>query len=82
MDLGGNIAGGNFDGLPYTYLLPDGNDVTDQRPDVVPGVPLTLPGDGRNSMPLINTAAFEAPPVDANGNLTRFGNASNGLFEH
>ena len=80
MDLGGNIAGGNFDSLPYTYLLPDGNDVTDQRPDVVPGLPLTLPGAGRNSMPLINAAAFQAPPVDANGNFTRFGNASNGLI--
>jgi hypothetical protein len=80
MDLGANIAGGNFDGLPYTYLLPDGNDVTDQRPDVVPGVPLTLPGSGRNSMPLINAAAFQAPPVDANGNFTRFGDSSNGLI--
>ncbi len=80
MDLGGNIVGGDFDSLPFTYLLPDGNDVTDQRPDVVPGVALTLPGDGRNSMPLINAAAFQAPPVDANGNFTRFGNASNGLI--
>jgi hypothetical protein len=80
MDLGGNIVGGNFDSLPFTYLLPDGNDVTDQRPDVVPGVPLTLPGDGRNSMPLINAAAFQAPPVDANGNFMRFGNASNGII--
>jgi hypothetical protein len=30
-------------------------------------------------MPLINAAAFQAPPVDTNGNFTRFGNAPNGL---
>ena len=65
--------------FPSTYLLPDGNDQTSQRPDIVPGVPLTLPGGGRNGLPLVNPAAFQAPPVDANGNFTRFGNASNGL---
>jgi hypothetical protein len=27
--------------------LPDGNDQTDQRPDIVPGVLLYLPGEGR-----------------------------------
>ncbi len=80
MDLGGSISGGAFDGLSFTYLLPDGNDVTDQRPDLVPGVPLTLPGGGRNGTPLINAAAFQAPPVDANGNFTHFGNAGNGLI--
>jgi Carboxypeptidase regulatory-like domain/TonB dependent receptor len=80
MDLSGNISGGAFDGLPYTYLLPDGNDQTSQRPDVIAGVPLTLPGGGHNGMPLINAAAFQAPPVDANGNFTRFGNAPNGLI--
>ncbi len=64
---------------PSTYLLPDGNDQTNQRPDIVPGAPLTLPGGGRNGVPLVNPAAFQAPPVDTNGNFTRFGNASNGL---
>lgn len=78
MDLGGSIAGGPFDGFSYTYLLPDGNDQTDQRPDIVSGVPVTLPGGGRNGAPLINPAAFQAPPVDANGNFTRFGNESPG----
>jgi hypothetical protein len=78
MDLSGSIAAGPFAGLPYTYLLPDGNDQTSQRPDIIPGVPLTLPGGGRNGVPLINAAAFSAPPVDANGNFTRFGNARNG----
>ena len=79
MDLGGSISGGPFDGFPQTYLLPDGNDRTDQRPDIVPGVPLTVPGGGRYGVPLINAAAFQAPPVDANGNFIRFGNAPNGV---
>jgi hypothetical protein len=79
MDLGDNIVGGTFDGFSQTYLLPDGNDSTDQRPDVVPGVSLTVPGGGRNGVPLINAAAFQAPPVDANGNFLRFGNAPNGV---
>jgi hypothetical protein len=69
----------NAGGFPSTYLLPDGNDQTSQRPDIVPGVPLTLPGAGHNGVPLINAAAFQAPPVDANGNFTRFGDAGNGL---
>ena len=86
MDLSGSIAVPNtnpdfaFNGLPYTYLLPDGNDQTSQRPDVVPGVSLTLPGGGHNGVPLINPAAFQAPPTDANGNFTRFGDAGNGLL--
>ncbi len=80
MDLSGNIATGPFAGLPYTYLLPNGDDQDSQRPDVIPGVPLTLPGGGHNGVPLINAAAFEAPPVDANGNFTRFGNEPNGLI--
>ena len=80
MDLSGGITGGNLNGLPYTYLLPDGNDQTNQRPDIIPGVPLTLPGGGHNGRPLINPAAFQAPPVDSNGNFTRFGDAGNGLI--
>lgn len=78
--LNGSIVGGPFDTFSQTYLLPDGNDQTNQRPDVVPGVPLTLPGGGHNGIPLINPAAFQAPPVDANGNFTRFGDAGNGLI--
>jgi hypothetical protein len=80
MDLGNSISGGPFDGFADTYLLPDGNDQTDQRPDIVPGVPLTLPGAGHNGVPLINSAAFQAPPVDANGNFTRYGNEGNGMI--
>jgi hypothetical protein len=63
-----------------TYLLPDGNDQTTQRPDIVPGVPLTLPGGGHNGVPLINPAAFKAPPVDSQGFFTRFGDEGNGVI--
>jgi hypothetical protein len=67
-----------------TFRLPDGNDQTNQRPDIVPGVPLTLPGDGHNDVPLINAAAFQVPPLVTNssGNdvFTRFGNAGNGII--
>jgi len=59
--------------------LPDGNDQTTQRPDLIPGVPLTLPGGGRNGVLIVNPAAFQAPPVDVNGVQTRFGNAPNGV---
>ena len=74
-----------FFGLSDYYLLPDGNDQTNQRPDIIPGVPLTLPGQhpavGNNpGLPYINAAAFQAPPVDANGNFTRFGNEPNGII--
>jgi hypothetical protein len=84
MDLSNNIQDPNNPLFPYglasTYLLPDGNDQTSQRPDVIPGVPLTLPGGGHNGMPLINAAAFTAPPVNAQGFFTRYGNAPNGLI--
>lgn len=80
MDLSGGIASGAFAGFPYTYLVPDGNDQTNQRPDLIPGVPLTVPGGGRNNVPLVNAAAFAAPPTDANGNFTRYGDAPNGVF--
>ena len=35
---------------------------------------------GLNGLPLINAAAFQAPPVDANGNFTRYGNEPNGVI--
>ncbi len=86
MDLSGTIDPTVFpnspfalNGLTYNYFLPDDNDVTNQRPDIVPGVPLTLSHAGLNS-PLVNAAAFQAPPVDANGNFTRFGNEPNGAI--
>jgi hypothetical protein len=86
MDLSGSISDPSspFNGFPFTYLLPDGNDQTNQRPDIVPGVPLTLPvvhGSGPSgSVPYINPAAFQAPPTDANGNFLRFGNEPNGII--
>ena len=91
MDLSGPIVNPNnqfFNAtspFPNTYLLPDGNDQTNQRPDIIPGVPVTLPGQhpavgGNPGSPYINAAAFQAPPVDANGNFTRFGNEPNGVI--
>jgi hypothetical protein len=84
MGLGGNISSPNpnfpFNGFSQTYLLPDGNDQTSVRPDIVPGVPLTLPGGGHHGVPLINPAAFQAPPVDANGSFLRYGDAGNGII--
>jgi hypothetical protein len=79
IDPKGDFGGSAFAGLPYTYFLPDGNDQTSQRPDIIPGVPLTLPGGGHNGVPLINAAAFKAPPQDTNGNFLHFGNSPNGV---
>jgi hypothetical protein len=74
--------------------LPDGNDIqTTQRPDLVPGVPLFLPGGVHNHTIPINPAAFAPPPIDPTGAddpgngvctstcglVSRFGNAPNGL---
>jgi carboxypeptidase family protein/TonB-dependent receptor-like protein len=66
--------------LVDTYLLPDGNDQTNQRPDLIPGVPLTLSSGRHFGQPYINAAAFAPPPTDANGNFTRFGNEPNGAI--
>jgi hypothetical protein len=74
--------------------LPDGNDQTNQRPDLVPGVPLYLPGGVHNHTIPINPAAFAPPPIDPTGAddpgtgictntcglVSRFGNAPNGLI--
>jgi hypothetical protein len=86
MDLQSNpIQFGPFLGSAPTYLLPDGNDQTTQRPDLVPGVPLLLPHPtpltpASPGTPMINAAAFAPPPTDANGNFTRYGDAPNGVF--
>jgi hypothetical protein len=47
--------------------LPDGNDQTTQRPDIVPGVPVLLPGGVHNHTLPINPAAFAPPPLDPGG---------------
>ena len=71
--------------------LPDGNDQTTQRPDLVPGVPLLLPGGVHNYTIPINPAAFAPPPLAAGtdqfgvpyasyGLVGRFGDAPNGLI--
>lgn len=75
-------------GHPLTVLanipgsnLPDGNDGPNQRPDVVPGVPLTVTPTAANNFQMINAAAFAAPPVDpTTGIMTRWGNEPNGLI--
>jgi hypothetical protein len=70
--------------------LPDGNDQTTQRPDLVPGVPIYLPGGVHNHTIPINPAAFAAPPLDPGsdqfgvpyasyGLVSRFGSAPNGI---
>ncbi len=66
-------------GHPLTVLIsrdssqiPDGNDAADQRPDLVPGVPVIPRGQNRNNW--ININAFAAPP------LTRFGDALRGII--
>jgi Carboxypeptidase regulatory-like domain/TonB dependent receptor len=60
-------------------LLPDGNDGSSPRPDVVPGV--SFVPTGQNSNNWINTAAFTVPPYDPQtGRLLRYGNAGNGLI--
>ena len=74
-----------FNGFPFTYLLPNGDDQDNQRPDIIPGVPLTLPhqqpvAGPYPGSPYINAAAFAPPPQDANGNFTRFGNEPNGAI--
>jgi hypothetical protein len=71
--------------------LPDGNDQTTQRPDLVPGVPILLPGGVQNHTIPINPAAFAPPPLAAGtdqfgvsyasyGLASRFGDAPNGLI--
>jgi carboxypeptidase family protein/TonB-dependent receptor-like protein len=92
MDLSGTIDPMVFpnspfaqNGLTYNFLLPDGNDQTNQRPDIIPGVPVMLShphpaGPNGGGSPLVNAAAFQAPPLDANGNFTRFGNEPNGVI--
>jgi hypothetical protein len=47
--------------------LPDGNDQTTQWPDLVPGVPVLLPGSGQKYTLPINPAAFAPPPLDPAG---------------
>jgi Carboxypeptidase regulatory-like domain/TonB dependent receptor len=63
---------------PSASNIPDGNDQSDQRPDVVQGVSIIPPGGATQSV-WINPAAFQSPPTDSMGNLLRFGDAGRGL---
>jgi hypothetical protein len=51
--------------------LPDGNDQTNQRPDLVPGVPVLLAGGAPNHTLQINPAAFAPPPLDPGGAVSQ-----------
>ena len=71
-------------GHPLTVLLnvsptqlPDGNDQTNQRPDLVPGQPILLPGGVQNHTLPINLAAFAPPPLDPGGAITGFDSSGN-----
>jgi hypothetical protein len=60
-------------------LLPDNNDGSSPRPDLVPGVSV-IPG-GQNSNNWVNPAAFALPPVNpVTGVLLRYGNEGNGVI--
>jgi hypothetical protein len=75
-------------GHPLTVLasvpvsqVPDNNSGPNQRPDVIPGVPLTMTPTAANNFQLINPDAFAAPPIDPNSSiLVRYGNEPNGLI--
>jgi hypothetical protein len=58
--------------------LPDGNDQTTQRPDLVPGVPILLGGGAPNHTLQINPAAFAPPPLDPGGAVTQIINNPDG----
>ena len=72
-------------GHPLTVLIgldpaqiPNGESISDERPDLVSGVPVIPTGQNRNNW--INVNAFTMPPVDANGVITHFGNAPRGVI--
>ena len=58
--------------------LPDNNDQTTQRPDLVPGVPVLLGGGAPNHTLQINPAAFAPPPLDPGGVVTNIINNPDG----
>jgi len=58
---------------------PDGNQAGTQRPNLVPGVPLTPPG-GKTVAEWFNPAAFEIPALNSAGNASGFGTAPRNLL--
>jgi len=59
--------------------MPDGNTLSAQRPDLVPGVPLYL--DYATTGKYLNSAAFAAPAPGTWGNLPRNAVRAPGLFQ-
>lgn len=60
-------------------LLPDNNDGSSPRPDLVSGVSMIPTGQNANNW--VNPAAFALPPVNpVTGVLLRYGNAGNGVI--
>ena len=90
--LGGIVGGWSLSGIgswhtghPLTMTmntnasqLPDGNDQTNQRPDLVAGVPILLGGGAPNHTLQINPAAFAPPPLDPGGVVTQIINDPDG----
>ncbi|HKU24707.1 MAG TPA: TonB-dependent receptor [Candidatus Sulfotelmatobacter sp.] len=86
--LGGWSLSGNgvwHTGHPLTVLIgldcsviPDGNCNADQRPDLLPGVPVIPANQGPGNW--ININAFASPPLDAKGFITHYGNAPRGII--
>ena len=65
--------------IPVPNLL-DANSGPNERPDVVPGVPVLVTPTAANGFQLINPNAFTSPPVDpTTGLLMRYGNEPNGF---
>ena len=58
--------------------LPNGDDQDSQRPDLVPGVPLLLPGGVHDHTLPINLTAFAAPPLSPGGEVTNIINNPDG----
>jgi hypothetical protein len=58
--------------------LPDGNDQTTQRPDLVPGQPVLLHSGAPGYTLQINPAAFAPPPLDPGGVVTSIINNPDG----
>jgi Carboxypeptidase regulatory-like domain/TonB dependent receptor len=57
--------------------LPDGNDQTTQRPDIVAGVPVLLESGAPGHTLQINPAAFAPPTLDPRGGITGFDGSGN-----
>jgi hypothetical protein len=73
-------------GHPLTPLIgldpsqiPNGESLSDERPDLVPGVSVVPPG-GQTPNNWINVNAFAMPPTSANGVILHFGDSPRGII--